>query len=163
MIRDIREALSRLAAVLRRGPLDREFDDEFTAHLDLLTARNEGRGLARDEARRQAILQMGGLNATRDLHREARGLPRLDRLLEAIGGCRRDLTHAARSLAKAPAFTFVCVASLSLGMAAVIAIPYAARILKMPPPGVNTEGLVEVLTTPLGSSVRKPYLRQKPF
>ena len=36
-------------------------------------------------------------------------------------------------------------------MAPVIAIPYGARILKMPPPGVNTEGLVELLTTPLGS------------
>jgi putative ABC transport system permease protein len=62
-----------------------------------------------------------------------------------------DLAYAARSLAKARGFTFVCVVSLGIGMAPVIAIPYAARILKMPPPGVNTEGLVEVLTTPLGS------------
>ena len=36
-------------------------------------------------------------------------------------------------------------------MAPVIAIPYGARILRMPPPGVNTEGLVELVTTPLGS------------
>jgi len=59
-----------------------------------------------------------------------------------------DLVHAGRSLAKARAFTFVCVVSLGIGMAPVIAIPYAARILKMPPPGVKTEGLVEVLTSP---------------
>jgi predicted permease len=32
-------------------------------------------------------------------------------------------------------------------MAPVIAIPYAARIPHMPPPGVNTDGLVEVITT----------------
>src|SRR6185436_1771218 len=62
-----------------------------------------------------------------------------------------DLNHAGRSLAKARAFTFVCVVSLGIGMAPVIAIPYAARILKMPPPGLNTDGLVEVLTTPRGS------------
>jgi predicted permease len=68
-----------------------------------------------------------------------------------LTGLWRDLAHAARSLAKAPAFTFVCVVSLGIGMAPVIAIPYAARLLSMPPSGVNTEGLVEVLTTPLGS------------
>ena len=58
-----------------------------------------------------------------------------------------DLAHAARSLAKARAFTFVCVVSLGIGMAPVIAVPYVARIVRIPPPGVNTEGLVEVITT----------------
>src|SRR6188472_472196 len=65
-----------------------------------------------------------------------------------LGNIWNDLVHAGRSLAKARAFTFVCVVSLGIGMAPVIAIPYAARILKMPPPGVKTEGLVEVLTSP---------------
>ena len=63
----------------------------------------------------------------------------------------RDLVYAGRSLAKARAFTFVCVVSLGIGMAPVIAIPYGARILKMPPPGVNTEGLVELVMSPRGS------------
>ena len=55
----------------------------------------------------------------------------------------RDLVHGLRSLAKAPSFTFVCIVSLGIGMAPVIAVPYGARILSMPPPGVNTDGLVE--------------------
>jgi predicted permease len=63
----------------------------------------------------------------------------------------RDLVYAGRSLAKARAFTFVCVVSLGIGMAPVIAIPYGARILKMPPPGVNTERLVELVMSPRGS------------
>src|SRR5882672_6689483 len=66
-----------------------------------------------------------------------------------FNGIWRDLIHACRSLAKARAFTFVCVVSLGIGMALVIAIPYWARILRMPPFGVNTEGLVEVVTTPI--------------
>jgi hypothetical protein len=119
--------------LIKTAWVDRAFADEFAAHLDLLTARNEARGLTPDEARRQAILQMGGLNATTDLHRDARGLPRVDRFFDAVHGFGRDLVHAARSLAKARGFTFVCVASLSLGMAAVIAIPYGARILFAPP------------------------------
>jgi predicted permease len=61
-----------------------------------------------------------------------------------------DIVHAARSLAKARAFTAVCVVSLGIGMAPVIAVPYLARIPRMPPPGVNTEGLVEVYTTTVG-------------
>src|SRR5260221_11805350 len=62
-----------------------------------------------------------------------------------------DLIHAGRSLARARAFTFVCVVSLGIGMAPVIAIPYISRILTITPPGVKTEGLVEILTTRVGS------------
>jgi putative ABC transport system permease protein len=63
----------------------------------------------------------------------------------------RDLRYAARSLAKSRAFTFVCVVSLGIGMVPVIAIPYWARVLRMPPPGVKTDGLVELVTTARGS------------
>src|SRR5438034_8719731 len=62
-----------------------------------------------------------------------------------------DLIHAGRSLAKARAFTFVCVVSLGIGMAPVIAIPYISRIVTIPPPGLKTEGLVELITTMVGS------------
>jgi predicted permease len=63
----------------------------------------------------------------------------------------RDLVHAGRALAKARGFTLVCVVSLGIGMAPVIAIPYLSRILTTQPPGLKTEGLVEVLTTRVGS------------
>jgi hypothetical protein len=61
-----------------------------------------------------------------------------------------DLIHAGRSLAKARAFTFVCVVSLGTGMAPVIAIPYLSRVLTITPAGVKTEGLVEIDTTRVG-------------
>jgi len=62
-----------------------------------------------------------------------------------------DLHHAARALAKARAFTLVCVVSLGIGMTPVIAIPHVTRIFRIPPAGVNTESLAEVLTTRMGS------------
>ena len=62
----------------------------------------------------------------------------------------RDLTHAVHSLSKARAFTFVCVVSLGIGMAPVIAIPYVSRLTTLTPPGVNTEELVELVTTSVG-------------
>jgi putative ABC transport system permease protein len=65
-------------------------------------------------------------------------------------GIWRDLVYASRSLAKARAFTCVCVVSLGIGMAPVIAIPYVSRLTTLTPPGVNTEELVELLTTSVG-------------
>ncbi len=61
-----------------------------------------------------------------------------------------DVKHAGRALAKARAFTAVCVVSLGIGMAPVIAVPHLARIFTIPPAGVDTDSLVEVLTTRVG-------------
>lgn len=62
----------------------------------------------------------------------------------------RDLLHAGRALATALAFTTVCVLSLGIGMVPVIAIPYWARVLRMPPSGMNMDGFVQLVTTPHG-------------
>jgi predicted permease len=72
-------------------------------------------------------------------------------MVNMFSGVWSDLVYAARSLAKARAFTFVCIVSLGIGMAPVIAVPYISRIPSLPPPGVNTEGLVEVITTTVES------------
>ena len=65
-------------------------------------------------------------------------------------GIWRDLKLAVRSLARARAFTFVCVISLGIGMTPVIAVPYGTRMFTTVPAGLNTEGLVELVTTPNG-------------
>ena len=67
-----------------------------------------------------------------------------------LKGIWRDLIYAGRSLAKARSFTIVCVVTLGIGMAPVIAIPYGARLLTMTPPLVQADGLAEVLTTRVG-------------
>jgi predicted permease len=67
-----------------------------------------------------------------------------------LNGLWRDLALAARSLAKARAFTLVCVLSLGVGMAPVIAIPYVSRLSTLTPPGVHTEELVQLVTTTVG-------------
>ena len=62
---------------------------------------------------------------------------------DMFNGIWRDLVHAGRALAKARGFTFVCVVSLGIGMAPVIAIPYLSQLLTIQPHGVRTDGLVE--------------------
>jgi predicted permease len=150
MLRDIHEALSRLAWVFRRRTLDKDFEEEFASHIERLTEQNERRGLPHDEARRQAILQMGGLNSTKDLHRDARGLPCFDRCLDVLWIFAHDLVHAIRSLAKARTFTFVCVASLGIGMGTVIGVLILLRTFG-PPAGFNPDGIVELLVVPQGA------------
>jgi putative ABC transport system permease protein len=59
-----------------------------------------------------------------------------------------DLVHAGRSLLKARGFTFVCVASLGLGMGAVFALLGVTRVAIGAPPGVKTERLVELVVLP---------------
>lgn len=49
-------------------------------------------------------------------------------------GIWRDLVHAGRALAKARAFTVVCVLTLGIGMAPIIAIQYWMRVFTTPPP-----------------------------
>ena len=61
-----------------------------------------------------------------------------------------DLVYAGRSLVRARAFTLVCVISLGIGMAPVIGVPYGMRVFTTSPEAVNTEGLVEVITTSVG-------------
>lgn len=65
----------------------------------------------------------------------------------------RDLTLAVRSLARARAFSVVCVLSLGIGMIPVIAVPYGSRMVTMPPQGVDTSGLIELISEPQTSRV----------
>jgi putative ABC transport system permease protein len=67
-----------------------------------------------------------------------------------IDGIWRDLRHAVRALAKARAYTLVCVLSLGVGMAPVIAIPHLSRLTSLTPPGVSTEDLVQLVTISVG-------------
>ena len=62
----------------------------------------------------------------------------------------RDIVHATRTLARARAFTVVCVTSLGLGMGVVIAVLLLMRMVFGTPPGVNAEGLVELVIRPTG-------------
>jgi putative ABC transport system permease protein len=93
----------RLLALFRRDALDRDFDDEAAAHLDLATAEYVRRGLPQHEARRRARLDFGSPHAAKDAHRDARGLPWLEALAFdtrlALRGVRRDWAYALASIA----------------------------------------------------------------
>ena len=74
----------------------------------------------------------------------------LDRSVDALNSIRRDLAHAAKSLAKERAFTLVCVISLGIGIGAMVALATFSRMISAPARNINTNGLTELLVLPIG-------------
>ena len=74
----------------------------------------------------------------------------VERMVDAFHSIRRDVAHAARSLAKDRAFTLVCVMSLGIGMGAFVALATFTRAITAPARSINTTGLTELLVLPLG-------------
>jgi predicted permease len=100
-----------MAGLLPSGRADADFRAELEAHIELHTEDGLRAGLSREEARRRAVIQLGGTEQARQSHRDQRGFPRLESFV-------RDLRYAARFLAKHPAVTAIAVVSIGLGIGA---------------------------------------------
>ncbi|ABF40891.1 ABC efflux pump, inner membrane subunit [Candidatus Koribacter versatilis Ellin345] len=94
---------------------EQEFNDELASHVEMQTDDNVRAGMSPEEARRQAILKLGGLEHTRQAYRERGSLPFLESL-------EQDLRFAARQFTKNRAFAVTALVVLSLGIGATSAI-----------------------------------------
>ena len=105
----LRTISAKLAALLRRSSLDADLDAELRTHIDLATERNLRRGLPPDQARREALLALGGIEQTKQIYREQRGLPMLETTLQ-------DLRFGFRILRRSPGFSLLAILCLTLGI-----------------------------------------------
>jgi hypothetical protein len=74
-MRSLRATWTRFRNLFRAHRLNRELHEELDAHLELHIADNLKAGLNPAEARRKALVQLGGLEQTKDSYRYVAGFP----------------------------------------------------------------------------------------
>jgi hypothetical protein len=82
-MRQLRAWLVRLGGFFRRNRSERELAAEMESHLQMHIEDNLRVGMSAPEARRQALMKFGGVEQTKEIYRDRRGIPFLETLLPA--------------------------------------------------------------------------------
>jgi predicted permease len=114
-MRRLRSSLERVAGLFGRTRRDRELADELDGHVQMHVDDNLRAGMPADEARRQALIKLGGRDTTKEQCRDRHGFPQIESMW-------RDIRHAARTLRRTPGLTAVALLTLAVGIGASTAV-----------------------------------------
>ncbi len=143
----LRTFVQRLAAPFRRRRLEDDLDEELRSHLEMAIELNVRKGMSTAEARREALLSFGGVERTKEMCRDQRGLPMIEMAWQ-------DLRFGFRMLRRSPGFSLLAILCLTLGIGANAAVfSWIEGILFRPYPAVvHQEQLFALTGTALGEA-----------
>ena len=132
----------RLFGMFGSARSERELSAELESHLQLHIDDNIRAGMTPQEARRRAVLALGGVDQTKEQYRDRRGLPALESFL-------RDLRYGVRTLIKSPGFAIAGIVILGLGIGVNSAIfTVVNTVVLRPLPFADSDRIVSLLQTP---------------
>ena len=126
----LRRLVSVLRWIARRDNAEQDLHDELQSFVDMASADRIRRGEAPAEARRRAVIELGGVEQTKELVRTGRHGALIDEFA-------RDVSYGFRQLRRAPVFALTVAVTLALGVGAntlAFSIVHAVLVRELPYP-----------------------------
>jgi putative ABC transport system permease protein len=152
-VASFRKYILRLRGLINKRRKDWELDEEIESHLQMHIEDNLRLGMTPEEARREAMIKLGGIESMREAYRDQRGLPVLETFWQ-------DVRYGARMLWKNAGFTAVAVMTLALGIGAntaIFSLIRAALLRELPFPEDSRLAVV------WAANPRKPGMEHVPL
>jgi predicted permease len=120
------------------GKLRAEFEAELQSHIELHIEDGVRAGLSREEARRLALIRLGGAEQTRQAYRDRASVPMGAHIAQ-------DIRFALRQMRSAPGFAITAVLTLALGIGAnTVIYTLVDSILLRPLPYAHQDRLMRI-------------------
>ena len=138
----MRAWIHRIAGMFAGRRAETDLSAELDSHLQLHIDDNLRAGMTPAEARRRALVKLGGVESTKEAYRDRRGWPGLESLV-------RDLRYGARTLGKSPGFALAGIVILGLGIGVNSAIfTVVNAVVLRPLPFAQADRIVRLWHTP---------------
>jgi len=122
-----------LRRLFGKSRAENELDRELRFHLEQQVSENLAGGMPVEEARRDALIKLGGLERVKEEVRDTRWVTHIDNII-------RDFRFALRSLRKDRRFAFIAIFALALGIGAtsvMFSVVYNVLLDPLPYKSVN--------------------------
>ncbi|HXD31537.1 MAG TPA: ABC transporter permease [Pyrinomonadaceae bacterium] len=140
-MRQLRAGLARIKGLFQKAARERDLAAEIESHLQMHIDDNIRAGMSPQEAKRIAVMKLGGIDQTKEAYRDRATIPFLESLVQ-------DLRFSLRQLRRHPTVTVAAVLTLSAAIGANTAIfSVVNAVLLRPLPYPNSDRVVNITTT----------------